>query len=304
MTLFLIAAGFFLLVVGGETLVRGAVGAARRLGVSPMLIGLTLVGFGTSTPELLTSLQAALADSPGIAVGNVVGSNICNILLILGMAAIVAPISVKRHEIRRDGGAVLIVTAAGIALIFLGWLGRGAGLAMLAGLVAYLVVAFRTTDSVADQGPTPPSMGSSILFFVGGLVLMVFGARLLVQGAISAASALGVSEAIIGLTVVAVGTSLPELVTSVVAARRGEPEVALGNVLGSNIFNLLGILGVTVLVSPIGNNTGIGLSDLLVLAGATVALVVVAVSGLRITRGEGAGLVAVYASYLGWLALA
>ena len=304
MTLVLIAAGFVLLVVGGETLVRGAVGAARRLGVSPMLIGLTLVGFGTSTPELLTSVQAALAGSPGIAVGNVVGSNICNILLILGIAALVAPIAVKRHEIQRDGGAVMIVTLIGIALIFAGWLDRLAGVAMLIALAIYLIVALKTTDAdVGDSTATAP-MGTSILFFVGGLALTLLGARLLVQGAISAATALGVSEAIIGLTVVAIGTSLPELVTSVVAARRGEPEVALGNVLGSNIFNILGILGVTVLVRPIEGAAGIGAVDLTVLAAATVALVVFAVSGLRITRGEGAALVVVYLGYLAWLAAA
>ena len=302
MTFVLIAFGFVLLVIGGEALVRGAVGAARRFGVSPMLIGLTLVGFGTSTPELVTSVQAALAGAPGIAVGNVVGSNICNILLILGVAAALAPIAVKRREIQRDGGAVLIATAAGILFILGGWLGRGAGLAMVAGLAAYLVLALRTTAAVEDDGDAPPPVGRSAVYFVGGLVLTVLGARLLVQGAIAAATALGVSEAVIGLTIVAVGTSLPELVTSVVAARRGQPEVALGNVLGSNVFNILGILGVTVLVSPLSDSAGMGALDLGVMAVATLALVYVAVTGLRITRAEGGALVAAYCAYLGWLA--
>ena len=303
MTFLLIAAGFVLLVAGGEALVRGAVGAARRLGMSPMLIGLTLVGFGTSTPELVTSVQAALAGSPGIAVGNVVGSNICNILLILGVAAAVMPIAVKRREIQRDGAAVTAATVLGIVLILSGWLGRGAGLVMVAGLVAYLVLALKTTEAFAHEDDSaPPPLGRSAFYFVGGLALTVLGARLLVQGAIAAATALGVSEAVIGLTVVAIGTSLPELVTSVVAARRGQPEVALGNVLGSNVFNLLGILGVTVIVAPISGSGGIAPLDLWVMAGATLTLVWVSVTGWRITRAEGGGLVAAYFAYLGWLA--
>jgi cation:H+ antiporter len=301
MSALLILLGFLGLVAGGELLVRGAVGAARIARVSPMLIGLTLVGFGTSTPELVTSLQAAFADAPGIAVGNIVGSNICNVLLILGVAATVAPIAVRRAEIRRDGSAVLLATAFGIALMLGGSLGRLAGLALVAALAAYLAVAIWTTPRSAEDGDVTPPLGRSLVQFGLGLVLTVVGARMLVAGAIDAAAALGVSEAVIGLTIVAIGTSLPELVTSVVAARRGAADVALGNVLGSNLFNLLGILGATALAHPIAVPEGILRGDVWVMAAATVALVFVAVTGWRITRTEGVALLTAYGGYLTWL---
>jgi cation:H+ antiporter len=301
MTVVLILAGFVALVAGGELLVRGAVGAARRARVSPMLIGLTLVGFGTSTPELVTSLQAAFAGAPGIAVGNVVGSNICNVLLILGVAAAVAPIAVRQAEIRRDGAAVVLATAFAMALMLRGSLGPVAGAALVAGLAAYLVLALKTTPRMPDTGDVPPPLGRSLGQFAVGLALTVFGARMLVSGAIDAAASLGVSEAVIGLTIVAVGTSLPELVTSVVAARRGASDVALGNILGSNIFNMLGILGATALARTIPVPEAILDFDVWVMAAATVALVLVAVTGWRITRGEGVALLAAYGGYLAWL---
>lgn len=296
----LILAGFVILVAGGELLVRGAVGAARVARVSPMLIGLTLVGFGTSTPELVTSVQAALAGAPGIAVGNIVGSNICNILLILGLAAAVAPIAVRQDEIRRDGTAVLAATALAILLMLGGMLGRGLGLVLVAGLALYLTVALRTSHQAAEEADAPP-LGRSLGAFAVGLVLTIVGARMLVTGAIDAATVLGVSEAVIGLTIVAVGTSLPELVTSVVAARKGASDVALGNILGSNLFNLLGILGVTALIEPLAVPPAILAVDIWVMAAATVALVVVAVTGWAITRREGVALIAAYAGYLAWL---
>ncbi len=309
----MVIGGFVALMVGGEYLVRGAVAIASRLGMSPMVIGLTLVGFGTSTPELLTSLQAAFAGAPGIAVGNVVGSNIANILLILGVAAVITPVAVNPAAFRRDGAVLIAASLAGLAIVLTGTLGRGAGAVLLAGLVAYvaLTILFERrrhtaaaelyeaeAESVEIPGTSPLV---ATLQFVGGLAVTLLGARLLVSGAVGLATDLGVSDAVIGLTVVAIGTSMPELVTSVVAARRGHGDVAFGNILGSNIFNILGILGITALVKPLAVPEVIADFDIWVMLAATALLVATAVSGWRITRLEGAILLACYIAYLAWL---
>lgn len=318
----LLLGGLALLALGGELLVRGAVRLAERMGVSPLLIGLTLVGFGTSTPELVTSVQAALVGSPGIAVGNVVGSNIANVLLILGLAALLSPIRVSGGALRRDGvlgvAAALAVVVIGLALP----LGRVVGAALLAGLVAYLVLAWRTeragtegwsaaaSKAEAFEGTHPtlhaPAVGTGGLLLslgmaLAGLALVVFGGRLLVDGAVGLARSLGISETVIGLTIVAVGTSTPELVTSLVAAARRQSDVALGNVLGSNIYNLLGILGVTALISPTVVPPEIARFDSLVMLAVAVLLLVFASTGWRIGRREGGALLAGYAAYVWWI---
>ena len=308
-----LAAGLVLLIAGGEVLVRGASALAARLGVSPLLIGLTVVGFGTSTPELVTSLQAAFAGSPGIAVGNVVGSNIANILLILGAAAILMPFAVSANTFRRDGAVLVMASLACLAVVATGSLVRPAGLLLVLGLGAYLLYAFvsERRATVAGAGvvpkaaPTQPggSLGVSTLFAVGGIALTVLGARFLVGSASELAALWGVSDAVIGLTVVAVGTSLPELVTSVVAAIRREGDIAFGNVVGSNIYNVLGILGLTALIKPIPVPPAIAGFDIWVMMAATAALVAVAVTGWRVTRGEGIALLIAYALYVGWLAM-
>ncbi len=312
MTLLMLVGGLALLVAGGEALVRGAVAAAARFGVSPLLIGLTLVGFGTSTPELVTSLEAAFLDAPGIAIGNVVGSNIANILLILGVAALISPILVQRASLIRDGGVAALAALACAGVIAVGALERWAGAALLLGLVAYLVAAYRRERSQAASGhaaaeaagaaPVIP-LWRAAAFFVGGLAATIFGAKLLVSAAIDAALGFGVSEAVIGLTIVAVGTSLPELVTGVMAARRGHADIAFGNVVGSNIFNVFGILGVTALVHPIPAPQSIADFDVWVMLGATAALFVVAATSRRITRGEGGALLAAYVVYIAALLL-
>ena len=298
----LVALGLTALIFGGDLLVRGAVAVARAFGISPMVIGLTVVGFGTSLPELLTSLKAALAGSPGIAVGNVVGSNIANILLILGIAAIVQPIAVQRSVLMRDGPAMLIAAMACAAVLVADLLTRGLGLAFLAGLALYLALALRAAGDGTETPPNPEMrLAPSILALGGGLLLTLLGARFLVTGAISLAQTSGVSETVIGLTVVAVGTSLPELATSVIAARKGESDVALGNILGSNIFNVLGILGMTALVTPIEVPPAILDLDIWLMLGVSAALLVLARTGWRLTRAEGAGLVLAYAAYMGWI---
>lgn len=285
---------------------RGAVALATRLGVSPLLVGLTVVGFGTSTPELVTSLQAAFAGAPGIAVGNVVGSNIANILLILGVAALIYPVAVGRAAFRRDGTALVLATLAGGVVILSGNLARPGGALLVVGLIAYIVLAYRL-ERAAD-GPqdvpeatmaTAPALGLSAV----GIVLTILGARFLVQGATGIATDFGVSETVIGLTVVAVGTSLPELVTAMVAGLKRQGDIAFGNVVGSNIYNILGILGVTALIRPIEVPAQIAGLDVWVMGASTLALLAVAITGWRVSRGEGAVLIAAYLAYVGWLAL-
>lgn len=324
----LLLGGLALLVVGGELLVRGAVAVAERLGMSPLLIGLTLVGFGTSTPELVTSVQAALAGSPGIAVGNIVGSNIANILLILGLSALITPVAVQSNALRRDG-VFVVVTALLLALVSYAFtLDRIAGVLFLGLLATYLVYAYRQERThVADvdghtsayekaeaydelhtgpirhqrevkswaerMGPLLP-----LAIALAGLAIVVVGGKLLVDGAIGIARSYGMSEAVIGLTIVAVGTSMPEFVTSVVAALRRHGDVALGNIMGSNIYNVLGIGGVTALISPTDVPAQIVTFDNPVMIAASLALFMFAWSGYRISRLEGAVLLAAYALYL------
>lgn len=305
-------AGLVLLVAGGEGFVRGSVAIARRLGMSSLLIGLTLVGFGTSLPELVTSVQAALDGAPGIAVGNVVGSNIANILLILGITALIYPILVDKAVLRRDGLVLVIAALAALAIVMIGNLGRIAGVVLIVMLVAYVIYSYfadRKAQTSPDAQAEIESTGGhqpmpvSILFVVAGLALTIFGARLLVSSAVEIATALGVSETIIGLTVVAVGTSLPELVTSVIAAVRRHTDLALGNILGSNIFNVLFILGATALVQPIPVPPEIARLDIWVMLGATALLLAFAYTGREIVRWEGIAFLIAYIAYVGWLAI-
>jgi len=312
----LVVLGLVGLIVGGELLVRGAVSAAKAFAISPMVIGLTLVGFGTSTPELVTSLQAALAGSSGIAMGNVVGSNIGNVLLILGIAAVIAPVAVDPRAFRRDGLVMLLATLLCLGVVLLGEIGRVTGAGFVAALAAYLAFTLWTeTRSVstpaaavyaaeAEAVPGPDHrLGVSIAMAIAGLAVTILGARFLVTGAVSMAQAAGISETVIGLTIVAVGTSMPELVTSVIAVRKGQGDVALGNVLGSNIFNILGILGVTAMVQPLAVPDEIARLDIWVLVAVTLVLLLFARSGWSLSRREGGAFLFSYAVYLGVLLL-
>lgn len=251
---FYVVAGLIGLFFGGEALVRGSVGVSRRMAISPLVIGLTVVGFGTSTPELLVSVQAALSGVPDIAVGNIVGSNIANILLIVGLTSLVWPIRVSGGTLRRDTAVMVAAAIALVPIFAMGEIGRVPGAVLVLGLVGYLIWAYlRPGDAVEDDADTsvPSSMLNSALLVFGGFVVLMFGARFLVDGSVSIARGFGISEAFIGLTIVAVGTSLPELATSIIAAFRRQSEIAIGNIVGSNIFNVLGILGVTALIKPI-----------------------------------------------------
>jgi len=258
-------AGFILLLFGAEYLVRGAVALARRLKVSPMIIGMTIVSYGTTAPELVVSLQAAIDGLPGISVGNVVGSNIANILLILGASAAIFPIVVNPRALYRDaavmGGSAILFTLLALS----GRIERWQGALMVAVLIGFSLYAFRTERKrgrANDPGDLPEELVEefkeapkpawlSLLSVVGGIVSVVVGARLLVTAAVDTARVLGVGEEIIGLTIVAVGTSLPELATAVVAALRKHSEVAVGNIMGAGIYNLLAIMGLVALAAPI-----------------------------------------------------
>lgn len=316
--------GLILLMLGGELLVRGAVQVATRFGVSPLVIGLTLVGFGTSTPELVTSVQAALSGSPGIAYGNIVGSNIANILLILGIAAIITPIAVSSNALKRDSTIMVLVTVVFAIVAALVPMGLLAGLVFVLALAGYIFAAFwqerglaagalddahgaAFDKSLALQEADPALKGTSdigrsaflsILIAIAGLALVVLGGNLLVSGAVGLARSFSISETIIGLTIVAIGTSMPELVTSVMAALRKQTEVAFGNVVGSNIYNILGIGGFTALIAPTNVPSEIVRFDNLIMIGASLVLVAFAFTGRRISRREGAVLVAGYAAYV------
>jgi len=259
--IFLLLAGFVLLVGGAEFLVRGASQLATDLGISPLVVGLTVVAFGTSSPELAVSVLSAHSGQAGIALGNVVGSNICNILLILGLSALVAPLVVSRQVVRLEVPIMIGVSILLILFALDGVIGRLEGILFFAGVVIYTVWTIRRSRrETREQSPPEDeqSIGSraglrmQILQIVGGLVLLGVGSKWLVDGAVSVATFFGVSDLVIGLTVVAVGTSLPELATSVLASLRGQRDLAVGNVVGSNIFNILVVLGLTAIFAPAG----------------------------------------------------
>lgn len=322
MTFAMLALGLVLLFVGGELLVRGAVRLAEGLGISPLVIGLTVVGFGTSTPEMVTSIQAALADTPGIAIGNIVGSNIANILLILGLSALVFPIAVQSVALRRDGAVLLAVAVLFTLMSAMYPLTRPLGAVFVAALVAYVVYVIRQerrapaaqhgalydkakalSDVDPALAPAPSKTGGKavpLVLCLAGLALLVGGGALLVDNAIALAQEMGISQTVIGLTIVAVGTSLPELVTSLIAALRRQADVAFGNIVGSNIYNVLAIGGVTALISPVEIPEQIVAFDNPAMVLASLALLAFAWTGLRVGRREGALLILGYAVYV-WL---
>ncbi|HBP41924.1 MAG: calcium/sodium antiporter [Vreelandella alkaliphila] len=305
-----LAVGIVLLTLGGEALIRGAVAGAKRMGVSPLLTGLVVVGFGTSSPELVVSIDAAIRQQPDIAVGNIVGSNIGNILLILGLCAVICPMSVQPLALRRDGVVVVGASLLFVALAWSGALGRWDAVILLAALTAYLIWAYRTEraqplpaaemhSAEADELTAIPSSTTMIVMaLIVGLAMLIGGSQLLLYGAIGLAQAMGISEAVIGLTIVAVGTSLPEMAVSVIAALRRHADVAVGNILGSNIFNLLGILGISAFLQPLPIAERVSQFDQWVMLGAAGVLLLFLYTGMRLSRWEGAALLGGYVAYL------
>ncbi|SFS48624.1 cation:H+ antiporter [Sulfitobacter marinus] len=296
-----VAAGLLGLFLGGEALVRGSIGIAQRLAISPLLIGLTVVGFGTSMPELLVSIEAAWRGVPDIAVGNIVGSNIANIALIMGLTALVWPIHITGATLRRDTAVMVLAAVVLVPVFMTGQIGRPAGVMLLAGLTGYLVWTYlRPGDMTEDDtlSAEKPRVLISALWVVAGFIALLFGARFLVDGAVSIARDAGLSEAFIGLTIVAVGTSLPELATSVVAAFRRQSEIEIGNVIGSNIFNVFGILGVTAVIQPIPVAARFLTFDLPVMVALSLMITAILLTRPVIGRAMGLAFLLVYVAYV------
>ncbi|MBB4058746.1 hypothetical protein PS847_02050 [Pseudomonas fluorescens] len=296
--------GLCLLLIGAELMVRAAVRLAERLHVRPLIIGLTIVALGSSAPQMTVSLQAALTDNPDIAVGSVVGSGIFNILVTLGLSALIIPLRVSRQLVRLD---IPLMIGASLLVFILAWnkdLGRFDGVLLLGALALYLGLLLRqsrhsTRPHTERPTETQQSWLISVLMILAGLAMLVFAGRLLLGAAVVVATDLGLSERVIGLTVVAVGTSLPELATSLIAALRGQRDIAVGNVIGANLFNLLGVLGLTALLAP----TPLSVSpnaldfDLPVMLGVAALCLPVFYSGYRVTRAEGLLLLGLYLVY-------
>lgn len=307
-TLGYLAAGLLFLVLGGEAVVRGAANLGMRLGLSALATGLTIVAFGTSAPELVVNLRAASLGASDMAVGNVVGSNIANIGLVLGLSALVRPLRLDVRVIRND--IFIMVAAALLAAVFLAAdaMTRWEGSVLVALVVAYAVFNLRAARKArptsrasfeAAMAHEDRGLGWDLALLLGGLVALAGGGQLFVTGAVELATTLGVSTAVIGLTVVAVGTSLPELATTAIAAWRGYGDMAIGNVVGSNIFNILSVLGFTALVFPI-NRGDIGNADLLMFLASTLVLLRFITTGSRMDRWEGAVLFVGFCAYLVW----
>ncbi|MEL7040410.1 MAG: calcium/sodium antiporter [Pseudomonadota bacterium] len=326
----LILGGFVLLFAGGEALVRGSVGIARKVGLSELVIGLTLVGFGTSLPELVTSLQALSEGAVGLSIGNVIGSNVANILLVIGAAAFVRAITTDPKALARDGIFMVGVTIVFAFIVWIDGFNRTTGIAFTVLLFVYLVgsvildrrsngAAAEMHGQEAEEFEYNDATWLSIVLTIGGIIGVIFGARFLVEGGSDAARLLGVSETVIGISIVAIGTSLPELVTSIMAARKGKADVALGNVLGSNVFNILGILGVSAIVFPFSliETAPIGVplevaamqfgqaasivtwTDMGALFLSVFLLFVFAFTGRKLARWEGGILLTAYFLYIG-----
>jgi cation:H+ antiporter len=299
--------GLAVLLVSGDALVRGAVNLALRLGIPALVVGLTVVAFGTSAPELVVSVNAARAGQAGIAVGNVVGSNIVNILLILGLPLFIATLRASEIDTRRSYVVMLIATIGFAALAFTGPLTWWHGLILLGALALKLWdnyrVAMAHRQAGADVDSADPSIGWAgiILFILAGLLGLAIGARLLVDSAVNIATAWGVSETVIGLTLVAIGTAMPELVTAIIAALRGHTGVAMGNVIGSNTFNILGILGVTALVARVPVDPQILRFDNPVMIAVSLLLLPFVFGRKDMGRRTGLLFVALYALYATWL---
>lgn len=301
-----LASGLALLVVGGEMLVRSALSAAALLRVSPLVAGLVIVGFGTSLPELVVSVSAAVDGLAGVAVGNVVGSNISNILLILGLCALICPLQVTRKALRRDGVAVVVASVAVIGFLFDQTLSRVDAAILVAAMAGYIawVLHSEQTSQVDAVGAAPTGQrvvrgpGLTMLGLALGLGLLIGGAKLFVQGAVGLGTAAGLSTTVVGLTVVAVGTSMPEFMVSVIAALRRQSDVAVGNILGSNLFNALAILGVSGLVSPLAVEARVVRIDGAVMFAASLVLLGFLTTGLRLSRWEGTALVSAYVAYV------
>lgn len=303
-----IVAGLVLLVAGGEALVRGASSLARRIGMSALVVGLTVVSVSTSSPELAVSIGATLGGQGDLAVGNVVGSNIANVLLILGLGAVLIPLVVVRQLVRLD---IPVMIALSIVMLILGMdgaIGTVDGIVLItlfiAAIVATILMSRREPQEEQDDAEVPASVLRSVVLVGVGIAALVFGAQFLVNGAVAIATALGVSELVIGLTVVAIGTSLPELAATIVAVRRGEVDIAVGNVVGSNIANIGLVLGIPAIIGTVPVAPAAIALDIPLMIAVAVLCGALAFTGLRVERWEGWLFIVLYGAYLAYLVLA
>ena len=311
LSVLLIAIGFVLLYVGGELLVRGAESIALRFGMSPLLVGLTVVALGTSSPELFVSVNAALDGLSDVALGNAVGSNICNIALVLGIGALLRPIKVEAQLMRLDGPILIVCSTLLIVLLLDGVLSKTEGILLTAAIIFYICFSIyeaRKDKAVLDvefadtMHQSQPSLWLSVLLIVVGLAMLKFGSQYFIEGAVIVARNFGIDEALIGLTLIALGTSLPELAATVVASIKGRGDIAIGNAIGSSIFNILGILGVTAIITPISRGD-VSWVDLGVMISLAVLLLPMLFTKRLLSRWEGGVLLCCYFGYLILLSL-
>lgn len=308
LNIILIAIGIVAVLYGADRMTEGAVSLAQRIGISELVIGLTIVAIGTSAPELFVSLMSAIKGTPDMAVGNVVGSNTFNTLLITGMAAAVTPIAISRVTVKRDLPIAFVASIALILVCLDKSIGRLDAVALFVMFIAFIVMTVRNgangnqsaEETASADGKPTRSAWLSVALIIAGLALLIVGSQVFVSNASQLATALGISQAVIGLTIVAGGTSLPELATSIVAARKGQSAIAIGNVLGSNVFNILMILGLTGIIQPM-NIEGITLIDLAIMLGGMVVLWLFSFTKLKVERWEGFVLIAIFIAYMAWL---
>lgn len=317
LTIILFIAGIILLISGAELLVRGASRLAVAIGITPLVVGLTVVAFGTGSPELAVAVQASMADKADITVGNVVGSNIFNVLFILGISAVVAPLVVSQQLVRLDVPLMIVVSSALLLMALDGILDRADGAVLVAASIGYTLLLIRISRREAESVrkeyeeaygvavPRARQWPGQVALVLVGLFLLVIGARWLVDGAVRIAENLGVSELIIGLTIIAAGTSLPEVATSIVAGLRGERDIAVGNVVGSNLFNILVVLGITALLAPSGLRVAPAAInfDMPVMLAASFLCLPIFFVNYRIGRWEGALFLSYYIFYTAYLIL-
>lgn len=310
LTVFFLIGGIIVLYFGAEILIKGSTDLALKIGIKPLVVGMTVVAYGTSSPELIVSVDAALSGNPGIALGNVIGSNICNIALILGLAAVISPMKVETTFIKKEIPVLFAVTVLFCLLLLDKELSRIDGAVLLVILIVHFYMGYSSAkkeknkkvenEFAEEYHSSKRSMTQNIFYLIGGFLLLAAGAHFFVEGAIKAAKFFGLSEVVIGLTIVAVGTSLPELATSVIAAIKKESDIALGNVIGSNIFNILGIIGLAAVISPF-KIPELNYMDLGVMAGISLIVLPMAKTGMKFVRAEGAVLLAGYLFYVFYL---
>lgn len=302
-------AGLVLLLLAGDYLVKGAVGLAEQFGISPLAIGLTIVAFGTSAPELFISVEAAIGGSAGISIGNVVGSNIANVLLVIGLPALFGPVVANEHGIRRNSFVMVVLTLVFLAMLHDGMISRFEGGILFASIIAFVVWQFVSVqvkrrksvpagDYHDEIGMAPKNWNRIGYYIVGGMIGLPLGAHLTITGALHIAQGFGVSDTAIGLTIVAIGTSLPELATSFMATLRGRSAVAVGNVIGSNIFNIACIMGATALIVPLDVPSRVISIDMWVMLATTIVMAVFAMAHLTARKMLGLTMMGTFAAYV------